>query len=388
MTIRYICWQPLLTDHQAYTYSALHDEADGQLSVNVSRTHDVIRAEQGWINTGGNEIEKRNIPEKNWLGWAKDQFDRYPDAIHLFGSPFEQRRQIQIMAMACRKGCKVAIISEPFSTNRVGYLADNGRFSGWLKAKLRPLLYRAYGLYFGRRIHAVFGISPLACDQYAAMGVAPTRIFPFGYFVPSSPIAPIAPKTGPTASLRLIFVGALIARKGLTIAIDAVRRLRNEGHGVTLDVYGAGDPAGYALGDAIRYMGVIPFGRAGEIIARYDALVVPSLFDGWAVVVNEALQTGTPVCCSDSVGAGALVRAHGAGATFPADDLAALSAVLRRWISDRDALPAARAAAWNVAPLLEPIVAAGYMHQALTALEGEGARPESLWYPWRDGTPA
>lgn len=386
MTIRYICWQPLLTDHQAYTYAALHDTADGQLSVNVGRVHDVVRAAQGWVSTGGSNIKKQQIPEDGWREWARRELDRHPDAIHIFGSPFEQKRQIQIMSMACRMGRKVVLISEPFSTNSVGYLADGGKVRGWLKARLRPLLYRAYGFHFGRRIHAVFGISPLACEQYVAMGVASKRIFPFGYFVPGPSGDLSAVPANPTAPLRLVFVGALIARKGLAIAIQAVRQLRTEGRDVTLDVYGAGNPAAYPFDDVVRYRGVIAFGKAGETMAGYDALVLPSLFDGWAVVVNEALQAGTPVCCSDAVGAGAVVRAHGAGATFPTGDLPALAAVLRRWSDDRGALAATGVGARTVGPLLEPVVAARYIHQAILALDGDGAPPEDRWYSWHDRT--
>lgn len=391
MTIRYICWQPLLTDHQAYTYDALRDMAGGLLSVNVGRVHDSVRAAQGWVNTGGGNLAKQHIPEKAWRAWAREQLDLYPDAIHLFGSPFEQRRQIQIMSMACQLGRKVALISEPFSPNGVGYLTDVGRMRGWLKASLRPLLYRFYGLHFARKIHAVFGISPLACDQYAEMGIARDRIFPFGYFVPgpisknsAQPIEGLPQK----APLRLVFVGALIARKGLHVAIDAVRRLRNRGHEVTLDVYGPGEPADYPFDEGIRYCGVIPFGHSGETIARYDAMILPSVFDGWAVVVNEALQAGVPVCCSDAVGAGAVVRSHAAGATFPVGDPGALAAVIHQWIADPATLAAVRAGAQRVAPLLEPRIAAQYIHQAIKALEGDGARPDPAWYMWPRDTRA
>lgn len=382
MTTSYVCWQPLLTDHQAYTYAALRRAVGGDLVVNVGRLNDTVRAAQGWVGLGDDELEKRLIPSTRWRKWARQEFERHPDAVHLFGSPFEEFRQIQIMSMACRLGRKVALISEPFSNSSTGYLSDGARALGWIKARLRPLLYRAYGFHFSGRIDAVFAISPRACDQYAALGVPAARIFPFGYFVPGK-VEPMTRMAGQDrCELRLVFVGSLIARKGLSLAIGAVRRLREEGCQVTLNVYGAGDPAAYDFGDGTTYKGALPFGQAGEIIARHDALVLPSLFDGWGVVVNEALQAGTPVCCSDAVGAGAVVRAHGAGTIFSSENETELVRVLRQWIDDPARLDANRAAAVRVAPLLEPAVAGSYIQQAMAAADGYDERPEPAWYSW------
>jgi len=380
MTAKYICWQPLLTDHQAYTYEALRQNVEGGLVVNLGRLHDAVRTAQGWVTRGGAEIEKRAIPEHGWLQWAKEELNRNPNAVHVFGSPFEQFRQIQIMAMACHLGYKVVLISEPFSTNNTGYLSDGGRTLSWIKAKLRPVLYRAYGLYFGRRVNAVFAISPLACQQYEAIGTPKDRIFPFGYFVPSQVGTPVIRQEQVQGKLSLVFIASLIARKGLSIALDAVRRLRSEGYDITLDVYGAGNPDEYDFSQGITYKGIAAFGSTGEIVAGYDALVLPSMFDGWAVVVNEALQAGTPVCCSDAVGAGAVVQTHRAGAVFPSGDVIKLVKVLREWAEDRALLVSAHVNALRVAPLLEPVNAAHYFQEALASVNGNGERPASPWY--------
>lgn len=384
MTAQYICWQPLLTDHQAYTYAALRQNVGGNLIVNLSRLDDPVRAAQGWVSRGGNDIEKRVIPEHGWRKWVRQELQRYPDAVHVFGSPFEQSRQIQIMSMACRLGHKVVLISEPFSTSNTGYLSDGGRARSWIKAKLRPVLYRAYGLYFGRKINAVFAISPLACQQYQAFGTPGDRIFPFAYFVPSQVETLPVRQEQVEGKLRLVFIASLIARKGLIIALDAVRRLRDEGCDITLDVYGAGNPDEYDFTEGITYKGIVAFGRTGEIVAGYDALVLPSLFDGWAVVVNEALQAGTPVCCSNAVGAGAVVQTHNAGAVFPSGDTIELANILRKWAKDPALLVTAHTNALRVAPLLEPVTAARYFHDAVASVNGDGEQPTSPWYALPD----
>ena len=43
-------------------------------------------------------------------------------------------------------------------------------------------------------------------------------------------------------------------------------------------------------------------------MAAADVLVLPSRFDGWGAVVNEALMVGTPVICSDRCGASDVIE--------------------------------------------------------------------------------
>lgn len=76
-----------------------------------------------------------------------------------------------------------------------------------------------------------------------------------------------------------------------------------------------------------------------------DCLVLPSLHDGWGVVVTEALMVGTPAICSDRCGAAEAVMASGVGGVFRSNDPTSLSKLLCRQIelgrqksSDRTAL--------------------------------------------------
>ena len=92
-----------------------------------------------------------------------------------------------------------------------------------------------------------------------------------------------------TKHLRLIFVGALLKRKGLDVAVNAIHILNQQGIKVTLDVYGSGDPRSFIPKDLdnVTYKGVIATEKAQGVIAQYDALLLPSRHDGWGVVVNN-----------------------------------------------------------------------------------------------------
>jgi len=115
-------------------------------------------------------------------------------------------------------------------------------------------------------------------------------------------------------------------------------------------------------------------------MAGYDLVVLPSRYDGWGAVVNEALQQGVPVLASDNAGASALVRASGAGAVFGATDAAALAAHLRRALLEPGLLADWRALARAYRSRLDPAVAAAYLRDCLVAHAAGAPAPVCPWY--------
>jgi glycosyltransferase involved in cell wall biosynthesis len=180
--------------------------------------------------------------------------------------------------------------------------------------------------------------------------------------------------------LRCAFVGALIPRKGVATAIAAVAGLGDR-RDVTLDLYGPGDVAVYgALPPKIAYRGSIEFGRTESVLADYDVLLVPSLHDGWGVVVNEGIMAGCAVIASHETGASALVDHFGCGATFAASDVDALRAAIAGFADDRDLLDAGRLAARNHRLTLLPEVAGAYMAACIASLDRSTAPEPAPWY--------
>jgi glycosyltransferase involved in cell wall biosynthesis len=74
--------------------------------------------------------------------------------------------------------------------------------------------------------------------------------------------------------------------------------------------------------------------------------VLPSDYEPWGLVVNEAMASGTPVLASDRVGSARdLIEPGQNGWIFPAGDVAALAATLQAALADREALARAGALA-------------------------------------------
>lgn len=104
----------------------------------------------------------------------------------------------------------------------------------------------------------------------------------------------------------------------------------------------------------VEYAGFKPPGELPGVFARADVFILPSRYDGWGVVVNQAIGAGLPVICSDAVGAGYdLVEEGVNGLRFPAGDAKALARCMERFAAapglaaEWGAASRARAEAWT-----------------------------------------
>jgi glycosyltransferase involved in cell wall biosynthesis len=128
----------------------------------------------------------------------------------------------------------------------------------------------------------------------------------------------------------------MIERKGVDLLLTAFCRMVEAGQRLTLTLVGReaelpqmlkGLPA--EVRERISYAGFQAPEALPRFFAEADVFVLPSRYDGWGVVVNQALGAGLPVVCSDAVGAAEdLVIPGENGYVFPSGDAAALQAAL------------------------------------------------------------
>jgi len=106
--------------------------------------------------------------------------------------------------------------------------------------------------------------------------------------------------------------------------------------------------------DRITYAGFRPPEELPMFFAQADVFVLPSRYDGWGVVINQAIGAGLPIVCSDQVGAGHDLVDDRNGAKFRAGDAESLYVAMRRFLDSPEIIGAAgeasRAKAANLSP--------------------------------------
>lgn len=107
-----------------------------------------------------------------------------------------------------------------------------------------------------------------------------------------------------TAERVILFVGKLIERKRPTHVLSVTRALRRRGIAARAIIVGSGrlSPAISDMLDAEDiHLGFLNQSQMPRIYAAADVILVPSSYETWGLVVNEALAAGTPVVASPTV---------------------------------------------------------------------------------------
>jgi glycosyltransferase involved in cell wall biosynthesis len=141
-----------------------------------------------------------------------------------------------------------------------------------------------------------------------------------------------------------LFCGQMIERKGVDLLVAAFERIVATHANARLLLVGreAELPrfltnAGAETRARITYAGFQPPETLPRFFAQADVFVLPSRYEGWGVVVNQALGAGLPVIYSDAVGAGYdLVEDEINGLKFENGNIDALADKMRRFVTDRE----------------------------------------------------
>lgn len=169
---------------------------------------------------------------------------------------------------------------------------------------------------------------------------APVHVVPYGAptAVPFGDRTPYAPAGKP---LRALYVGSLGQRKGLSYLFAAARAA---GKAVELTVVGTRPaetcPALDRALAACRWIPSLPHGEILALMRASDVLVFPSLFEGFGLVILEAMAQGVPVITTPHTAGPDIITDGVDGFLVPIRDAAAITARLDLLHADRSRLAA------------------------------------------------
>ncbi len=118
-------------------------------------------------------------------------------------------------------------------------------------------------------------------------------------------IAPRGDRMPDPANFRIVQLARLnYEKKGQDILIDALGELRRRGRSdISVDFIGGGVSAeplqrraeNLGVADAVRFLGLMDRDEVYRRLADYDAMVHPSRYEGFGLIVAEAMCAGLPV---------------------------------------------------------------------------------------------
>lgn len=371
--MKLVFWTKEYNYHWLYIYKSLAPLVGGNVTVIVQNELSEYRKRVGWSDDDGGGFTTRVIAKGNWLCEAVKFIRENRDAVHFFlgfTGKWCTTYIFPLILYSLLLNIKTVVMVEHYSRSATGYYRDEPKLLSWLKVHLRPAVYRfsaAVMKTFAKKDTLYFlAQSPLAKETMVQAGIDERSVFCFGYFVPRDPIPETAPQKG-VGTLRLVYVGSLIRRKGVDLVIDALNEINVVKPRICFDVYGPGAEEATFLkkSPGVEFKGILSQNQVQSTVAQYDMLILPSRHDGWGVVVNEALLQGVPVMVSDQAGSSCLVRSTNAGMVFKSGDVNDLYEKFRLLLDDPGLMKDYRRNAGKVAELISPDVAARYLVEVL-----------------------
>jgi glycosyltransferase involved in cell wall biosynthesis len=200
---------------------------------------------------------------------------------------------------------------------------------------------------------ALPGTDPAACTS---VGTAATRQSRAGSAPSVGPAGGTFEGFAASARLELLAVGSVVPRKGYDLLVQALAGFQHLDWRLTI----AGDRdrspettaaieaiiKGSRLADRVRLIGAVDESVLAGLYARTDLFVAASLYEGYGMVLSEALAHGLPIITTTG-GAAAETVPDACAIKVPPGDVRALAVALQRAMHDAPLRRQLAAAAWS-----------------------------------------
>ncbi len=304
MKTKLCIWSPIPSPHQKYFFEALSRQPDIDLVVSYYESFPQERLELGW------EIEESRL--------YTEQYDTENPEIALTAIE-DWKNRIHVIP-----GISSAFIKKVHSmlldnqcqwihwTERSGIvLADKLDYNMKL-FHIFYFLYRFKYYSYARQINkyalGVFAIGVPAKNDFINWGVIKNKIEYLSYTIKDNDSVSVIDCYPPKKIF--LYVGSLIKRKGLNTLLNAFSLLENKQEWILLLIGSGNDKDTYIdiskkldITASTVFLDSIPMEQIKSYMQRADVFVLPSLFDGWGAVLNEAASVKKPLISTDECGA-------------------------------------------------------------------------------------
>jgi glycosyltransferase involved in cell wall biosynthesis len=369
-------WLNMQTIQQDDLLEALHNHPDINIEVIFAHPLTPARSNLGWSLRPVAyrfQILDQRFPPLSAVAWAVRSRKR----THIVGGLWAVPALAVALIILRLLGAHIIIYSEapkPFAQQSRLIESAKNLFGQWISRG---------------RLSGLLAVSFLARRAFRSFPFR--QVYSFAYFL--APIDPSGPTIGePDTSpeVEIIYVGQLVERKGVDLLLEAASSLQASGYAFRLTLVGDGASRHRLMNQVSRmphpewvtFAGVLAHDAVRPRMRTAGLFVLPSRFDGWGMVVNEALSVGVPAIVSDACGAAELIQDGVNGYVFRAQDVVDLRDKLQSFLALTEAQRAAmRQRAFETSQTITADKAADYLVQCLRHLRGE--REQQPVPPWK-----
>jgi glycosyltransferase involved in cell wall biosynthesis len=366
-----VFWQNIPSIHQAPLIREVAKRWEGNVWIVAESDVSSDRIRQGWVRPDFTPAKLLVAPDRSKRLRLLAQ-TQAKDDVHIF-SGFHAYPETYWTMKQARKTKAI-----------LGVFAERGKGGSRVRSILRSLRYIAHGLQWSGRLDFLLATGQLGVDWYSKFSFPKDKIFTFGYF--------IDPQVQPIVYARhsdiftISYVGGLVPWKGVDLLFHALQDLKSLDW--VLQIVGDG-PLRQELGELALQLGIdgrivwegtLSNDVARQVMATSDLLVLPSRYDGWGAVVNEALMSGTPVVVSDACGASDLILNSRLGSVFHSQSVASLCESLRSEMGKKCLGGLDRAYIHEWSKCIQPQIAAQYLQKIISTA---GTPTHNILAPWR-----
>lgn len=307
-------WQNIPSIHQSDLISEVAKKWDGNVFVITEANIPTERSKQGWYMPSYSPAKLIVNPT------GKKRIDIINKSLkedtHIFSGIGSYNKTQKTLDLIIARG------------STVGIYAESPRDNEGIKSSLRKIKYKYLAFKYKNSINFFLLTGAKAIDYFKKAGFKEDTFFDFGYFISNN--ASIDDNDDEMNNkIRLIYIGSLIERKGIDILFGALSKLPPH---YLLDIIGGGVlkknlmrlADELSITNRLIWHGEIKNIKIYQYIKKSDYLILPSHFDGWGVVVNEALVLGTPVIVSDACGSSDMIVSNLQGSIFQSGSIKSL----------------------------------------------------------------
>jgi len=270
-----------------------------------------------------------------------------PGRLPFFQSASATFRRIAALRSALREAKPDLVVSFLTRTNVISVLA--ARTLGIpviVSERNNPALQRPGLIWSVLRRYAYARAYGLVTMTHGAMNQFPPSMRRRQWVIPNPTYAPVEMDKDRVPGRKIVAVGRLVPQKGFDLLLESFARVADRVPQWTLVIWGEGPERAAleaqrdALGlrDRVAMPGVTK--EHGGWLRDADIFVLSSRFEGWGIVIGEAMAAGVPTISFDCQwGPGEMIVANVSGLLVPDGDVAALGEAIAALCED----PARRA---------------------------------------------